>query len=586
MRVYEACVLYVKEEVWVFMDSTGKQWEVRKDTPLEGGRSEVTVGMQADLHFDDLHSPCRLVKVTTVSVFSPSKSSISTYFQHLPLTDTEKASCAFIQTYYADIRKTRTEGGSPLAFGVAYMENFAGKIDQIHSEVRREIERKTALREYLKVENAAKWLESQWNNEDFATEVISVFRALYISNLRTISTSQSNPHPDEYFFQTMSQVLQVKLVVYFPEQVQLKHTYRDPETMSRDTLHFLVTRRYSYYVLYGKQESEICERDDMIRIIETIWKLAKIIKNAVSMWRIISEIMETEMRKLIEKLENAVIDLKQKYSGVTVPSTDIFPPSKSRCFKCGVRQSEFDVGCHLFCFQCLYSIFDSQLSTYPYSPSCTCSVPLSLLTVYEALGAYAYRELVSRMPVEGRRYACDECQLWGSTMEIYVLKCGCCLCIHCVSENIKHFRRCKCGLEFPIEIQTYLFRLCLNCIKCNYDLPFLTHFPHTPCHPICKQCALSISHQALISCSACDRLYSDMEKTRLINTLYGICRECRLEKPYVEMRGLSCDCEVCEKCVMQMKECPFCRKGTRRMSVKEKELWQRRRVLSSGLRSK
>lgn len=568
----------VLRRAWVFEDSAGDKWEVDREEQWEG----MQVGSRADLEWNEGQAKCQIVQVTwavssakhfhaPLICFSPCRYPLSSAYFTDSLSPPETSLVELISLRCPTVRRVSQEGGFWLALGLACLEVQPGKVQEFGEEV----ESVKKLKRFVKMQGTErlKWFEKQWNNPDFHSAVTSCFQSLFRLFCRSVGLVHTSIGDvlkpgyalDDAVFQTMAEILKVKLVICLLAEQRI---FKGNGAHS-PSLYLLVSHGHLYHILYPSArdlpEPRLEPRaEGKVLTIRALWELAQKVKQAEKKWQLMelrAEFLEAQQLALLEH------ELERQEE-----------KERNECVSCQLARADIKLKCHFICSQCLHSIVQQQLSQPPYIPCCPCSAPLSPATLRQALGSESYRQLQSSLPLELKDYQCTKCLRTGNYKEVYELNCGCCLCLHCAAESIRTSRECCPGNPLPVEILQYFRDLRLACSCCHVIKCFLSNFSHTPCHSLCKACAVDILRDPETACPECDRLYTEKERQRLAGSLQGLCRVCHKRKPYAEMMEMKCDCEICEDCMGKQEswKCPKCLQELP-PSSQEKWLWQQRR---------
>ena len=577
MALHRDCMLKeVLRRAWVFESRTGERWEVDREEQW----ADMQVGSRADLEWNEVEAKCGIVQVTwTISsdkhlhappiCFSPCRYPLSSAYFAYSLTSQEVCLLDIISLRCPSVRRVSQEGGFWLAVGLACLETQPGKVQEFEEEV----EFAKELKRFVKKQGneRLKWFEKQWNNKEFHSTVVSCFQSLFrlqCSSVGLVHCSLDDVlkpgyELDDSVFQAMAEILKVKLVIYLLTE---KRKFKGNGGNS-SSLYLLVSHGHLYHILYPSvrdlPEPMLKPRaDGKVHAVGALWKLVQRTQQVEKKWQLIdlrTELLDTQQLGLLEQ------ELESQEETI-----------RNECVSCKLARADVKLKCHFICSQCLNSTVQQQLSQPPYVPCCPCSNPLSPATLRQALGSKAYQHLQKSLPVELKDYECTKCMRMGDCREVYELKCGCCLCLHCTAECIRTSRKC-CGSPLPVEIMLYCRDLRLTCSGCGAFRCFLSNFSHTPCHPLCKVCAATLLRDPETVCPKCDRLYTEKESQRLAGSLQGLCRICHERKPHTEMIETDCDCEVCAACMNTQvtSKCPKCSQDLPLRS-QEKWLWQQR----------
>ena len=590
MALYRDCVLVeVLGTEWRFEDREGASLAVDRDEQY----AEMEVGSRADLEWSDKEAVCRILQVTKMLSsmqhleqppisFSPCRYSLSpAYFAGNALTPEEISRVELISTICPTIRRLNQRGGFWAAIGLACIETQPEQIQ----EFREELETVPELRKLSEERGTAqvKWFEKQWNSQKFHSAVMSFFQRLFVSRCSAIGLVQDSPSEvikpryvlDEAVFRTMAQILRVKLVIYMLAERELKQTYRGNGAQSCPSLYLLVSHGHVLHILYPSDKNSLpvpvlqpSVRGEKLQTVSAIWELKEGMQKTTQKWQLLGTGADAIDKELLTRFELSVKRLEYQES--------------TGCVSCRMQSPDIKLNCHSICSQCLDNTLAQQLSQPPYQPFCPCSAPISSVTLRQLIGSKRYQQLQINMPDELKDYECEKCLRTGSHKEIYKLACECCLCIYCAAESIRNSRKCPCKLPLPEEIQLYCKDLNLSCSRCHVSKPFLSCLAHSPCHPLCKACAVTLLQEPETACPQCDRLYTQREQTQLAESLQGFCLICHMKKPFAEMVEMECACDICEKCMSRSLEsatltvCPKCWKVVTLPALLEKQLWQLR----------
>lgn len=573
---------------WRFENREGERFAVDREEQY----ADMEVGSRADLEWSDKEAVCRILQVTKMLSsaqhlehppisFSPCRYPLSpAYFTSNSLTPEETSRVELISTTYPTIRRVNQRGGFWAAIGLAYLETQSEQI----TEFREELERVPELRNLTQEQGTAyvKWFEKQWKSQEFYSAVTSFFQRLFLTHCSSIGLVQDSPSEvikpryvlDDAVFQTMAQILRVKLVIYMLAERELKRVYRGNGVSS---LYLLVSHGHVLHILYptGKNALPVPVLQpnvsgEKLQTISTIWELKEEMQKTTQKWQLMGTTADVIDKELLTRFELSVNELGYK--------------ERRGCVSCGRLSADVKLICHAICSQCLESTLALQFSQPPYQPFCPCSTPLSTVTLRQLIGSKRYQQLQKGIEnPELKDYECEKCLRSGGYKDIYELHCGCCLCIYCAVDSIRSSGSCPCGTQLPVEIKSYCRDLQLICSSCNVSKPILSGIAYSPCHPLCKACASNLLEEAEKACPQCDRLYTQKEQTRLSDSLQGFCLICHQKKPFTEMVEMECACDICEKCMCRSCEsrpltaCPKCGKAVTLPASIEKQLWLLRR---------